>query len=289
MSKNTAINEINKKEALRWAKAGCPRVWVTNKSLIHWGLNDVPLWDHHNWYIVDDVHAELRKFQIQHPEAEFEFRLNCNNCWEPTTAPVWDISLTYRIKPKFKVGDCIMYNRSVIASVNIITAVCDDKYILDNGCFVLFCDQGNYTIKPNKSLISLPEDAYPVFKVAHEGTDREFIVRFDGRSDTELNLYNGEIVFAVNGCCNLQRNLSDPIDDYWDDVAYNESSGLYDKQPILCWNDGDLIYSIRFYDVIDDCTYNLMGERGGDSFDNMIAYPHPTDEFIIQSYMQLKN
>jgi len=128
---------------------------------------------------------------------------------------------------------------------------------------------------------------YPIFKVGNKGTDREFIVEFS-------SLTIGKVVFAMtNSCYSIGHIFAGELnhtDDCWEDVIYNSERGLFDKQPVLCW-EGDNIFEkcIRFYDAKNDKTFSIKGNRDGFKPDNIIPYPHPNDDFIIEMYKNLKD
>lgn len=59
----------------------------------------------------------------------------------------------------------------------------------------------------------------------------------------------------------------------WEPIPYNEERGLYDKQPVACWDDRHK-YSrtVRFYDALNDSTFAHNGERSGYVYHNYKPY-----------------
>jgi len=143
--------ERNKKEIQRWLNNPKePKIWyrdIDKKG--EWDKTKFSgcVWSDNYYYIVDDKHAELRKFQLDEPNAEFEF-FDIEDCeWIEISTPSWDIDVEYRIKPIFKVGDKIKYNE-----IYIIKELLNDRYILNDNSYILFKNQFRYK-KIDKSLI----------------------------------------------------------------------------------------------------------------------------------------
>ena len=75
----------------------------------------------------------------------------------------------------------------------------------------------------------------------------------------------------------------------WEDVVYDEETGLWDGQPVWCWDDGtETLRVLKFYDAKNKVCFNSEGGRSGYFCDNYIPYPHVMDEWIIESYKKLK-
>jgi len=127
---------------------------------------------------------------------------------------------------------------------------------------------------------------YPIFKVGNKGTDGEYIVKF-------TSITNGEIVFAMpNNYYTVGEKLTNWVkhtDESWQDVLYDEEKGLYDKQPVLCYDNLDLTTRVlNFYDTKNKTTFSSDGTRNGCGYDNYIPYSHPDDDFIIEMYKNLE-
>jgi len=144
-----------------------------------------------------------------------------------------------------------------------------DTYPLWDSCL--------YRIKPT----------YPIFKVSGKGTNEEFVVKFTGPTV-------GEVVFAMPDSTYTIGHVSDGWyehnrKDCWEDVSYNPKRRLYDKQPIVCWdNNMETVRIVGFYDIENDGVFNIEGCRDGFEYDNYTPYPHPDDKFIIEMYRKLE-
>ena len=131
---------------------------------------------------------------------------------------------------------------------------------------------------------------YPIFKVCNKDTNKAVVVKFTG-------LNSGEVVFAMPKSdykvgftfkCGLKHT-----DECWEDVEYNLERGLFDKQPVLCWNvvKGKVksAKTINLYDAKNDCVFTLNGKRNGRKYTKYMKYPHPNDEFIVEMFRTLKD
>lgn len=47
-----------------------------------------------------------------------------------------------------------------------------------------------------------------------------------------------------------------------------------DKEPIWCWNNGDQIREIRFWDAKNNCCFYFTGTRDGSKWDNYAKVEH---------------
>jgi len=133
------------------------------------------------------------------------------------------------------------------------------------------------------------EVKYPIFKVGKKGTEEEFIVKFTG-------LNSGEVVFVMPKSKYKIGYVSDTWFEHnrkgggWKDVNYNPERGLYDKQPIICWdNNMETAKIVGFYDVKNDGVFNIEGYRDGFEYENYVPYPHPDDKFITEMYRKLED
>ena len=127
----------------------------------------------------------------------------------------------------------------------------------------------------------------PIFKVSGKGTNEEFVVKFTGPTV-------GEVVFAMPDSTHKIGDVSDKWydhsrEDCWKDVSYNPERKLYDKQPIICWdNNMEAVKIVGFYDGKNDGVFNVEGYRDGFEYENYAPYPHPDDEFITEMYRKLE-
>jgi len=127
---------------------------------------------------------------------------------------------------------------------------------------------------------------YPIFKVCNKGTDKELIVKFTDLNSNEVVFVMPELGFTIGATFD---NCLAHTDNYWEDVLYNPERKLYDKQPVICWDDNmEAIKIIGFYDVKNDNVFDFEGCRDGVEYDNYTPYPHPDDKFIIEMYKKLE-
>jgi len=89
------------KEFERWVKAGRPKMWY-KRSNGSWGyVSGIPSWNNKDIYIVDDDHTELRKLQIDEPDAKFQYYNEIAKEWQTIQDLNWDFNpdVKYRLKP----------------------------------------------------------------------------------------------------------------------------------------------------------------------------------------------
>jgi len=127
--------------------------------------------------------------------------------------------------------------------------------------------------------------SYPIFKVANKGTDKEVIVKFTG-------LEQGIVVFKMpNSPYSIGYETDEWVqhtNNYWQDVVYSPERDLYDKQPVICWDNNKVINrNVGFYDAENDRVLNNIGFRNGYKYENYIPYPYPDDNFITEMYKKL--
>jgi len=272
----------HKKEIQRWLNNSSePKVWVIAIFKKNWQLRKFSTcyWEDYCYYIIDDEQAELRKLQIDERRAEFEYYSVLKHGWVYTEKPLWNKYGQYRVKPIFKVRDKIKYRDC--NEVCTIKSILDDRYMLDNKEYILFTNQFEYELLKD-------EFEYPIFKATSKGTDKEYIVKF-------TDLTTGEVVFAMPDApylVGVKANdwTAHTNNDKWQDVLYDKEKDLYDKQPILCWNNNyKTTKHIKFYDALNKCIFDYNGKGNGCRYDNYIPYPHPEDNFIIEMYKNLKD
>jgi hypothetical protein len=77
------------------------------------------------------------------------------------------------------------------------------------------------------------------------------------------------------------------------DVPYNAERGLYDKQPVWCWDDDYIaIKVLNFYDAQDDMVFDMDGSRSSVKYTNMEPVTPAqleTMPFIWDMYLKLKD
>ena len=89
----------HEKEIIRFAKSKeHTRVWVFGADYGKWELTANPRWVEERTYIVDDIHAELRKLQIDKPDTKFEVYSNLTHKWVSDSSPSWHVSNEYKVK-----------------------------------------------------------------------------------------------------------------------------------------------------------------------------------------------
>jgi len=85
-------------------------------------------------------------------------------------------------------------------------------------------------------------------------------------------------------------NFTPHTDAMWEDVAYDVERDLWDGQPVECLTcDHTHERDIRFYDVLNRCTFMYDGRRDGMFFDNYKALQSDRyDEWIIKAHKTLE-
>ena len=126
---------------------------------------------------------------------------------------------------------------------------------------------------------------YPLYKISSIGE----IVKFSG-------LNTGIVVMSTDSIDIINKEVDDWIshtdESIWRDVPYNRKLGLYDKQPIWCWDNPKSSRRLSFYDTINHTTYSLSGRRDGAKYYNCEAVNFETlkaNPWIIEAYNELKD
>ena len=90
----------HKEEIIRYANSEeGTQVWCKPYGDDMWSLLVYnPDWKEDVTYIVDDVHAVLRKLQIDKPDTVFEVDTKDGCGWEGTYSPTWSFNHEYRVK-----------------------------------------------------------------------------------------------------------------------------------------------------------------------------------------------
>ena len=90
------MNRPHKAEMIRFAESPKgTKCWVKD-SKHGWIPTGVPTWPENNIHIVDDVHAELRKLQIDKPETKFKVKLSAE--WEDApNISSWPLDTEYKV------------------------------------------------------------------------------------------------------------------------------------------------------------------------------------------------
>ena len=92
----------HEQEIIRWAKSlNRTKVWCKS-DLADWSITHVPRWTDDTIYIVDDIHAELRKLQADKPETKFELLSKLKRGEWVDTDPGWQLDREYRVKAEPK-------------------------------------------------------------------------------------------------------------------------------------------------------------------------------------------
>ena len=90
------------KEFERWINTGRPTVWVKGEEDDRWDTMRAPCWNSSGLvYIVDDEQAELRKLQVDKPDAKFQWYNEVAKEWQTIQDLNWDFNpdVKYRLKP----------------------------------------------------------------------------------------------------------------------------------------------------------------------------------------------
>lgn len=89
---------------------------------------------------------------------------------------------------------------------------------------------------------------------------------------------NSKDVFKLDG----KRYTNDKaVDLFFNEVFITPPpKPLQDKDIVLCWNDGEFIMQIRFYDAVNDCMFDSNGKRGGMNWANMILMDNPPKHML---------
>ena len=64
---------------------------------------------------------------------------------------------------------------------------------------------------------------------------------------------------------------------------------LKDKQLVWCWDDEELVRAIRFYDAVNNCTFDSGGYRKGSRYDHYEPYTGEYPEWAKEAVKQLQN
>jgi len=91
------MKRIHELEMIRFAQSPEGTLCWVKDSKYGWITTGVPVWSVDNHYIVDDVHAELRKLQIDKPETKFMLRAKGATEWSRPYSPS-EFNLGYEYK-----------------------------------------------------------------------------------------------------------------------------------------------------------------------------------------------
>ncbi len=97
---------------------------------------------------------------------------------------------------------------------------------------------------------------FPIFKKNNIGE----VFRFDDNNSGQWCLLSRPLFYEAR--TKFTYFCADN-DDYWTDVPYDEERGLYDKQPVWCWDDEDTsMRNILFFDCKNNGkVFSYNGER----------------------------
>jgi hypothetical protein len=121
---------------------------------------------------------------------------------------------------------------------------------------------------------------YPVFKRNGIGE----IIRWDNETQAAFMLTEYAVDIASNYEIRVKKDL--PA------VPYNAERGLYDKQPIWCWDDHTTAKHLRFYDIQFNRAFGTKGARKAVPFTNIEPVTPEqlkTMPFIWDMYLKLED
>jgi hypothetical protein len=125
--------------------------------------------------------------------------------------------------------------------------------------------------------------------------EKEEYPQFKASDDTEVSkLEKDKATIMISENPNrIGIDYKSDLIKYLKPIPYNEEKGLYHKQPIWCWDEEACSARIiRFYDVVNDCTFMYDGSSGGILFDNIEPITPEqlkTMPFLWEMYKQLKD
>ena len=137
------------------------------------------------------------------------------------------------------------------------------------------------------------EIEYPVYR-----KNDFMIVKFINERDYEiLFIFNKEKAksYAETNllCHSLEIGMVVLFEDInssqWETVLYDVKRGLYDGQPVWCWDNADVASrKVKFFNVAEHRPFSYTGYKGGINYQHYKAYEHPNDEWLINAYNELK-
>ena len=131
------------------------------------------------------------------------------------------------------------------------------------------------------------EFTYPIYKryIANHPA-KGMIVKFTSIEE------NGEVVLST-GIYKLGEinNWTPPTDtNVWEDVTYDEERGLFDKQLVWVWDNGEThVRTLKFYNAKNRCTFSWRGKRNGIYWDNYEPYEGEYPKWAKEAYRTLED
>lgn len=127
------------------------------------------------------------------------------------------------------------------------------------------------------------ESTYPIYK---KHTTSNLVVKFIGLEDGIVK--NGNSTWRIADTSNVWTRHTDK--DTWEDIAFDEERGLFDKQLVWCWEDDETYgRTLRFYNAKDKRSFTPDGKRSGFCFDNYEPYEGEYPKWAKEAYRTLED
>lgn len=123
----------------------------------------------------------------------------------------------------------------------------------------------DFIVTYNENYLYRLKQKFPIFKYNKEDN---MVVKFTNKN-TSICVFED----SINSIGNIIKN--DNLEDYnnegWITLSYNKEKDLYNRQPVICWDDEDkLEFTLGYYNVEHDAMFTDYG-KGYAEFDNIVA------------------
>ncbi len=131
--------------------------------------------------------------------------------------------------------------------------------------------------------IPMPNKKEPIFKRTKDG---RAVIKFLGEAKGRVVLTTTDKLETGQLLAYIPRYTDT---EWWDDVVYNKSRKLFDGKLIWCFESkNDLVGVAKFYDAVNNCTFDEEGKRGGSRFKYYDSYDGKMPAWALKAYPQLE-
>ena len=201
-----------------------------------------------------------------------------NNKWIKTNCPTFSEDEEYLINDEY-----VDFRNAIYMGRTL-----ELKEAQTNEWIPVLINDPNEKFEYHSDMYRVEEDTYPIYK-----KNDFMVVKFTNEIKREVvfvfnrdkALFNAKVEsYRV-----LRIEIKDIDDGQWEDVLYNREKGLWDGQPVWCYDkDYETIKSLGFYDAKHNRLFDVIGSRCGNIYDNYKPYPHLTDDWVIEAYNRLE-
>lgn len=77
--------------------------------------------------------------------------------------------------------------------------------------------------------------------------------------------------------------------DVWEQLEVDEVTGLYDTQPVWCWDyNCSHVRHLKFYDAKNKCTFYHYGKRNGNNYNHYLPFEGNWLDWMLEAHNTLE-